>query len=92
MGYMPVTDLKKSRELWSRLEHEREIVVTRDGTPHAIIVGIEPEELEVALETIRRALFSTAVERIRGRSRSLPDPESAVDEAVRASRAARRPR
>lgn len=84
---MPVTDLKKTKELWPRLENEREIVVTRHGTPRAIIVGIEPEELEVALDTIRRALFSTAVERIRGRSRSLPDPKLAIDAAVRASRA-----
>ena len=92
MGYMPVTELKKSRELWTRLENEREIIVTKDGKPHAIIVGIEPDELEVALDTIRRALFSTAVERIRQRSRSLPDPQHAVDAAVRASRAARRKR
>jgi antitoxin (DNA-binding transcriptional repressor) of toxin-antitoxin stability system len=90
MGYMPVTELKKSRELWARLENEREIIVTKDGQPHAIIVGIEPDQVEVALDTIRRALFSTTVERVRDRARSLPDPEKSVDAAVRESRATRR--
>ena len=89
MGFMAVTELKKSKELWSRLENEREIVVTKDGKPHAIIVGIEPEEVEIALNTIRRARFSSTVEHIRARSRSLPDPKQAVDGAIRESRASR---
>ena len=35
MGYLAVTDLKKTRALGAQLESEREIIVTRDGKPMA---------------------------------------------------------
>lgn len=89
MAFIAVTELKKSKDLWRRLDADRELVVTRDGKPVAIIVGIQPDELESSLREIRRALFSAAVGRVRERARSLPDADAAIDEAVRSSRAGR---
>lgn len=86
MSYIQVNELKKSRELWQKLGEEHELVITRDGRPRAILIGIEPEELETALPAIRRALFSAAVGRVRARSAQLPPAEDAVREALRASR------
>jgi len=89
MSYMQVKDLKKSRELWQRLERDRELVITRDGQPRAIMIGIEPEELEDALPEIRRALFSTAVSRVRERSQSLADADVDIEKAIQESRKGR---
>ncbi len=93
MSYCPVKDLKKTRALWARLEAERELVITKDGQPRAILIGIEPDELDSALGEIRRALFSAAVERVRGRAVSgatgSANAEAAVEAAVRGSRADR---
>lgn len=89
MSYLQVKDLKKTRELWQRLERDRELVITKDGQPRAIMIGIAPEELEAALSEIRRALFSSAVGRVRDRSSKLPAADSAIEGAIRASRKSR---
>ena len=86
MSYLQVKDLKKSRELWQRLERDRELVITRDGQPRAIMIGIEPDEVEAALPEIRRALFSTAVGRVRERAENLPKAEKDIERAIRESR------
>jgi hypothetical protein len=86
MSYMQVKDLKKSRELWLRLEQDRELVITCDGQPRAIMIGIDPGELEAALPEIRRALFSTAVGRVRERATSLPNAEDDIALAILESR------
>jgi len=89
MSFLQVKDLKKSRELWRRLARDRELVITRDGQPCAIMIGIDPEELEAALPEIRRALFSTAVGRVRDRSANRPGAEANIGQAIRASRKSR---
>lgn len=82
MAYLPVAELKKSKELGERLEKDREIVITRDGTPIAILVGIEADAVEVSLKEIRRALFSAAVQRIRERTRQEDGAEQALEKAL----------
>ncbi len=89
MDFMPVADLKKTRELWNRLDASREIVITRDGRPMAILVGIQPGELESVQVEIRRSLFSATVSRIRERALDLPDAGKSIEETIRASRAGR---
>ena len=89
MSYIQVKDLKKSKELWEKLEKEQELVITKDGQPKAIIIGIEPDELESSLREIRRSLFSAAVGRVRRRSHKLSDVEEDIQEAIRESREAK---
>jgi hypothetical protein len=86
MSFMPVAELKKTRELWRRLEEDKELVITRDGRPQAIMISIQPEELEASLAEIRRALFSASVMNIRERALSLPKPDEAIAMAIRQSR------
>ena len=90
MSYVQVKDLKKSRELWARLDREHELVITRDGQPRAIMIGIEPDELETALLEIRRALFSGAVREVRKRAADLPPADDAIKQAIQFSRKSRR--
>ncbi len=86
MSYIQVKDLKKSRDLWARLERDRELVLTKDGQPRAIMIGIAPDEVESALSEIRRALFSTAVGRVRERATRLPAADDAIEQAILDSR------
>jgi antitoxin (DNA-binding transcriptional repressor) of toxin-antitoxin stability system len=86
MAYLQVKDLKKTADLWRRLAKDRELIITKDGQPRAIIIGIEPEELESASAEIRRALFSATVGRIRERSSKNPPPGDLVENAIKASR------
>ena len=86
MTYLTVKDLKKTRELWERLRRERELIVTRDGLPCAIMVEVSPENADEALAEIRRALFSTAISRARRRAEQHPAPAHAIDSLVRKSR------
>jgi len=90
MSYMQVKDLKKSRDLWARLEKDRELIITKDGQPRAIMIGISPDEVETALAEIRRALFSTAVARVRERANRLPPADDAIEQAIQDSRKGRR--
>ncbi len=65
MNYLAVKDLKKTRELWSNLDTEKELIITRDGRPSAILISITPETVEESLVEIRKALFSISLSRAR---------------------------
>ena len=86
MDYLAVKDLKKTRELWEKLASERELVITRDGRPSALMI-ISPETVEESLREIRRALFSGAVSRVRRRveKEGIPD-DSAIAAEIDQSR------
>lgn len=90
MTYIAVKDLKQGGALWDKLEIERELVITRDGRPCAILVGIDEHNTEESLAAIRKALFTTAVGQVRRRSRTRRPPNDLVDKAIRASRKDRR--
>jgi antitoxin (DNA-binding transcriptional repressor) of toxin-antitoxin stability system len=80
MTTIAIKDLKRPRELRDTLEREREVVITKDGRPFAIMVGIEPDAVDDALREVRRALFSSAV--LRGRRRATEVPISDVEIAA----------
>lgn len=89
MDYLTVKDLKRTRELWQRLEQERELVVTRDGIPRAVLVNISPETLHEAVSEIRRALFSLAVREARRAAENAPLSEEEIEAEIAASRSER---
>lgn len=78
MDYLAVKDLKKTRELWKKLASERELVITRDGRPSALMISVSPETVEESLREIRRALFSGAVSRVRRRAQKEGMPDDAA--------------
>ncbi|HEY8966937.1 MAG TPA: hypothetical protein VIM58_10860 [Candidatus Methylacidiphilales bacterium] len=61
MTYLGVADLKQSKKFWETLAEEKEIILTRDGKPGALILEIDASNLEATVAAVRRALFSEAV-------------------------------
>ena len=78
MDYLAVEDLKKTSEVWDRLASERELVITRDGRPAALMVRVTPETVEESLREIRRARCSGAVNRMRRRAEKEGMPDDAA--------------
>jgi hypothetical protein len=89
MTFITVKDLKQTRQLWQQLHAERELVVTRDGRPCAILVEVDSATCEESLAEIRRALFAAAVSRVRRKAAARPLAPTAVDKAIAESRRAR---
>lgn len=90
MTYIAVKDLKQGGRLWEKLTAERELVITRDGRPCAILVSVETDDVEDSLAAIRRALFSAAVTRARRRAEAKPPTAGAIEAAIHESRRTRR--
>lgn len=86
MSYLTVKDLKQTRDLWRQLSVERELVITRDGKPCAILVEVNSESCDESLAEIRRGLFSAAVSRIRRKAINQPIAGEEVDAAIAESR------
>jgi len=89
MTSVAIKDLKRPRALRDTLQREGEVVVTKDGQPFAIMVGVDPDGADDALREIRRALFSSAVLRARRRAREVPITGADIEAEVRAVRGQR---
>jgi prevent-host-death family protein len=62
MKFVTVRDLRgKTSELWKALERERELVVTNNGKPIAILSATDEESFETCLWTLRRSRASDAL-------------------------------
>src|SRR6476660_6221708 len=69
MKFLTVRDLRsKSAEVWKGLAEEREMVVTSNGRPVAMLSAVTAENLEETLAAIRRSRAVAAVSEIQGRS------------------------
>ncbi len=86
MTYMTVKDLKQTRRMWSRLSEERELVITRDGKPCAIMVEVTPDTCDESLAEIRRSLFSSAVSRIRRKGAGGRPTDGEIEDIIKESR------
>jgi prevent-host-death family protein len=65
MKFITVRDLRgKTSELWKALEAERELVVTSNGKPIAILSATDEASFEACLWTLRRSRASDALARL----------------------------
>jgi len=87
MTFLGVSDLKQSRKLWETLAREKEVILTRDGKPGALIIEISPEGAEATIAAVRRALFSESVSAARDRVGAVPPRPGEVEDALRRRRA-----
>ena len=94
MRFVSVRELRgRSAEVWRQLADEREIVVTSNGKPIAILSAVSEETLEESLAAIRRARAMAAVAAIQsgsardGKDRLSVDEINAEIAAVRSRRA-----
>lgn len=88
MNYLTVKDLKQTRKIWSQLSEERELVITRDGKPCALLVEVNADNCDESLKAVRHALFSTAVSRIRRKANNKQISAAELDTIISESRKA----
>lgn len=94
MKFISVRDLRgKSADIWRELPDEREMVVTSNGRPIAILAAVNESNLEEALAAFRRARAVEAVADLqrdaiaRGVDAFTPEEIDAEIAAVREARA-----
>jgi antitoxin (DNA-binding transcriptional repressor) of toxin-antitoxin stability system len=62
LRFISVRDLRgKAAEIWRELADAREMVVTSNGRPIAILAAVDEESLEASLRAFRRARAVDAV-------------------------------
>ena len=94
MKFLSVRDLRgKSAQVWKDLPNEREMIITSNGRPIAILAAINESNLEESLTAFRQARAVEAVARLQRRSvdqgtdRITMDEIDAEIKAVRKKRA-----
>lgn len=93
MRFVSVRDLRsKGRRVWEELESEKELVVTSNGRPIALLTGVNEDNFENTLRDLRRARALRAVEEMQRASLKagldkMSDQE--IDAEIRAARKAR---
>ena len=71
MKFITIRDLRSSTaRLRKDLKTDREIVVTANGRPFAVMTRVEPDGVEEEILAIRRARARAALSRIRAKARA----------------------
>jgi len=70
MNFLAVNELKSPRKLRARLQREKELLLTTNGKPTAVILSVDPDEdPEDLLNATREARSRQALSRIREAAR-----------------------
>lgn len=81
MKFLSVRDLRgKSAQIWKELPDEREMIVTSNGRPIAILAAITEATLEESLSAFRRARAVAAVSSLQRRSVEKGTDKISLDE------------
>jgi len=95
MNFMTVRDLRSQpRYVWETLAKEREVIITNNGKPTALMVPISDSDFEATLKAMRLARAKVAVDEMRalakdrGLDRMTMEEIDAEIAAARAERAA----
>jgi hypothetical protein len=88
--FVTVRDLRgKSAEIWKDLSCERELVVTNNGRPIAILAAVNESNVEESLSAFRQARAVEAVASLQRRSRELGLDKISMEEIDAEIKAAR---
>jgi antitoxin (DNA-binding transcriptional repressor) of toxin-antitoxin stability system len=69
MKFITVRDLRgRSGQVWTKLAREREVILTSNGKPIAILSAVSEETLEESLAAVRCARAVAAVEKLQRQS------------------------
>ncbi len=69
MKFITVRELRgRSGQVWNKLAREREVILTSNGKPIAILSAVSEETLEESLAAVRRARAVAAVEKLQRQS------------------------
>ena len=93
MKFLSVRDLRsKSAQVWQDLPADRELIITNNGRPIAILAAISESNLEESLTAFRQARAVEAVSSIQSRSVDHGTNTLTMDEIDAEIRAARKSR
>jgi len=71
MKFLTIKDLRSSTaQLRRDLQAQREVVVTANGRPFAVMTRVEPDGVEEEILAIRRARARAALSRIRAKAKA----------------------
>ena len=66
MEFVTIRDLRlKPGDVWDKLRQQREIILTSNGRPVAVIAGVGENDVEETVAALRRARAQAAVSRLR---------------------------
>ena len=66
MEFVTIRDLRlKPGVVWDKLHQQREIILTSNGRPVAVIAGVGENDVEETVAALRRARAQAAVSRLR---------------------------
>jgi len=81
MKFLSVRDLRgRSAQIWKELPEEREMIVTSNGRPIAILAAITEANLEESLSAFRRSRAVEAVVSLQRRSAEKGSDRISMDE------------
>jgi antitoxin (DNA-binding transcriptional repressor) of toxin-antitoxin stability system len=93
MKFISVRDLRsKSAQVWKQLPQEREMIITSNGRPIAIIAAISDSDLEESLSAFRQMRAVEAVASLQRRSVERGNDKINMDEIDVEIKAVRRKR
>jgi len=93
MKFISVRDLRgKSAQIWKELPQEREMIITSNGRPIAIIAAISDSTLEESLSAFRQARAIGAVAGLQRRSMAMGKDQITMDEIDAEIKAVRKKR
>lgn len=93
MKFLSVRDLRgKSAQIWKDLPEEREMIITNNGRPIAILAAISESNLEESLSAFRQARAVEAVAALQRRSVDLGTDQITMDEIDAEIKAVRKKR
>lgn len=94
MDFVTARELRsESAKVWEKIEAGEEMIVTRNGKPFALLVHIEPSEVEEKLRALRWSRFDRLLAEQRKRSAESgldKMPMDEIDAEVAAVRKSRR--
>lgn len=66
MIFYTVRDLRTHpREVWKKLAETREVIITNNGKPSALMIEVDDENLEEVLASVRQSVAMRAVNKLR---------------------------
>jgi antitoxin (DNA-binding transcriptional repressor) of toxin-antitoxin stability system len=94
MKFITVRDLRgRPSEVWSKLSRDKDLVLTSNGKPIAILSAVSEETLESSLVALRRARAVASVEAMQSHSVASGTDKLSLEEInaeIAATRKARR--
>ena len=93
MKFVSIRDLRgKSAEVWKKLPSEREMIITSNGRPIAILAAVNESNLEESLSAFRQGRAVQAVASLQRRSVEQGTNNISMDEIDAEIRTVRRKR